>query len=95
MTKQKKIQRMLDYATSIEIDGYELNRWTMDELQDVEDDDIVFEGIHQDEDMEFHYSFTAESLKNAEVSGNSILAKDDLGEECEIQCFKKSPYKGE
>ena len=85
---------MLDYATSIEIDGIELTGWRMDELQDSDNDYIVFEGFAETEDGDYHWNITTEALKDAELSGHSILTKDSTGEDCEIQCFKKTPYKG-
>ena len=96
MTKQKKIQRMLDNATSIEIDGIELTHWRMDEIQDCDNDDIVFEGFAETEDGDYHWSIPAWGFGEiAEAEGNRIFCKNDLGEECEILCFKKTPYSGE
>ena len=96
MKDTKKIQKMLDNASSIEIDGIALTGWTMDSLSRKcsEDDDVVFQGYAETEGGDYHWNITAEALRNADISGHSILTKDDNGEECEIQCFKKIPYTG-
>ena len=81
MTKTKKIQKMLDNATSIEIDGIELTHWTMDELQDCDNDDnddIVFRGFAETEDGDYHWSIPAwgfGEIAEAEGNVNIIQAK--------------------
>jgi len=96
MTKTQKIQRMLDGATSIEIDGIELTGWTMDDLTtDNDEKDIIFEGYAETENGDYHWSIPAWGFGEiAEVNGNRIFCKNDLGEECSIECFKKEPYTG-
>ena len=95
--KSKRIQKMLDGATSIEIDGIELTGWTMDELHpDNDKDEIIFEGYAETEDGDYHWSIPAWGFGDiAEVNNNRIFCKDDTGEECHIECFKKEPYTGE
>ena len=96
MTQTKKIQKMLDGATSIEIDGIELTGWTMETISDANDkDDIIFEGYADTEDGTYHWSIPAWGFGEiASVNNNHIFCKDDLGEECCIECFKKEPYTG-
>jgi hypothetical protein len=94
-SKAQKIQKMLDGASLIKIDGIELTGWTMDSLKGANKDDIIFEGYAETEDGDYHWSIPAWGLGEiASVKKNEIYCKDDTGEECNIECFKCEPFCG-
>lgn len=91
MATQKKvdqyaqIERMINGASAIHVDGYGLTTWNIGSLG--------FEGEYTNNDAVTELTFSAEDLKNAIIKGHKITVLT-FNNVFVIECFRITPFEG-
>jgi hypothetical protein len=71
----------------LEVDGYHLSNWELDET--AEDEDPVLTFSYSDfEGAQSLFEFSADKFENVEINGNEIVLEDDVGDKVKITCWK-------
>lgn len=97
MTNTERALDMLNAATILDVSGYLIHNWIVnnfEELEDFEDDDVIFSCSHTDENgYVFEFEFNKENFNDVKVVNHGISLVDNTGQIVDINCFKLEPLK--
>jgi hypothetical protein len=95
MTILEKVEKMLKFATVLEVDGYLLHNWEYTQREDLDDKDndtALSLGYTDEIGQIFSFEFSGTMIQDANVDGNIIILHDNEGDMVEIGCFTLTRY---